>query len=114
MCTIIDKPSLPEYEVVIHTQCNVFGKKLVDQILSATALYELVDCAAHQGHNDFHWSFKTWEEAVSAGDALKGYCQNPNLILLRVQANNKSDQKPIVHKDLILPAWAPVCEISAP
>lgn len=95
----LDKLRLPDYEVIIHIRYNVFGKKLAEEILSETKSYELYESTEFEGRKDFHWSFKTWEEAVSAADALKGYCVNPNLILLKVKTHNKSHEKLVVYKD---------------
>ncbi len=92
---------LPYYEVILHIHCNSFGKKLEDQILSETKLYELDESAEFEGRKGFRWSFKTWDEALSAGNTLKKYCQNPNLLLLKVKANNQTNQKPVVYK----PSW---------
>jgi len=88
---------LPDYEVIIHIQYNSFGKKLEDQILLETKSYKLDESTEYQGRKDYHWSFKTWEEAVLAGNILKKYCQNSNLLLLKVKTN-KTDEKPIIHK----------------
>lgn len=94
----IDKPRLPDYEVVIHIQYNSFGKKLEEQILSETQLYELDESTEYEGRKDFHWSFKTWEEALAAGNVLRKYCQNPNLLLLKVKTSKQTDEKPVVYK----------------
>lgn len=91
---------LPDYEVLVHIRYNAFGKKLEEQLLSETALYALEESSEYEGHKDFHWSFKTWREAVSAGNILKKYCGNPNLLLLKVKANYDSKLKPIVLKDM--------------
>jgi hypothetical protein len=88
---------LPDYEVIIHIQYNSFGKKLEDQILLETKSYELDESTEFEGRKDFHWSFKTWEEALFAGNILKKYCQNPNLLLLKVKTN-KTNEKPLIYK----------------
>jgi hypothetical protein len=88
---------LPDYEVIIHIQYNSFGKKLEDQILLETKLYKLDESTEYQGRKDYHRSFKAWEEAVLAGNILKKYCQNPNLLLLKVKTN-KTDEKPLIYK----------------
>jgi hypothetical protein len=95
---ITDKPRLPDYEVVIHIQYNSFGKKLEEQILSDTESYELDESTEYGGRKDFHWVFKTWEEALAAGDVLRKYCNNPNLLFLKIKANNKINQEPVVYK----------------
>lgn len=93
---------LPDYEVIIHLQYNSFGKRLEGEILLDTANYELDESTEHQGIKDFHWTFKSWNEAVAAGEILKKYCNNPNLILLKVKANNSKLYEPIIHKKMTI------------
>ena len=94
---------LPDYEVMIHIQYNDFGKKLENEILSETLLYELDESNEYQGRKDFHWAFGSWDEAVRAGEMLRKFCDNPNLLLLKVKANYNENIIDIVHKDLIRP-----------
>lgn len=90
---------LPDYEVLIHMQYNEFGKRLEEKILIETASYFLDESMEYEGTKSFHWGFDTWEEAVSAVNALKKYSDNPNLILLKAKANYNSNIEPIVFKD---------------
>ena len=90
---------LPDFEVLIHIQYNYFGKMLENKILIETASYNLDESIEDQGMKSFHWGFKTWEEAVSAANALKKYCENPNLILLKAKANYNTNIKPIIFKN---------------
>ena len=92
---------LPDFEVLIHIQYNDFGKMLEDQILLETASYNLDESIEDQGMKSFHWSFETWEEAVSAGNVLKKFCENSNLILLKAKANYDTNIKPIIFKNSI-------------
>jgi hypothetical protein len=92
---------LPDFEVLIHIQYNDVGKMLEDKILLETASYNLDESIEYQGLKSFHWSFDTWEEAVSAGDVLKKFCENPNLILLKAKANYKTEINPIIFKNSI-------------
>ena len=94
---------LPDYEVMIHIQYNKFGKKLENEILLETLLYELDESTEYQGIKDFHWAFGSWDEAVRAGEILRKFCDNPNLLLLKVKANYNENIIDIVHKDLIRP-----------
>jgi hypothetical protein len=94
----MDKPHLPDYEVVIHIQYNNFGKKLEEQILSDTNSYELDESTEYEGRKDYHWAFKTWEEALAAGNVLRKYCQNPNLLLLKVKTSKQANQEPVIYK----------------
>jgi hypothetical protein len=92
---------LPDYEVLIHIKYNEFGKKLVDKILAETVSYVLDESTEYQGVIDFHWAFESWDDAVQAGELLKKFCPNPNLLLLKIKANYNEGIKPIIHKDLI-------------
>jgi len=90
---------LPEYEVSVHIRYNEFGKKLEKDLLMATSTYVLDASTEYQGVKDFHWTFESWQEAVRAGENLKEFVNNPNLLLLLVKANNNETIKPIYHKD---------------
>jgi hypothetical protein len=90
---------LPEYEVLIHIKVNEFSKHLENEIESLTATFDLEDSTEDQGHRDYHWEFKTWEEAVSAGENLKHLVANPNLITLKVKSNCNPELKPISYKE---------------
>jgi len=35
-----------------------------------------------------HWTIPTWEETLEIGDKLKQFTENPNLIFLKLKANN--------------------------
>lgn len=94
----MDKPHCSDYEVIIHIEYNSFGRKLEDQILSDTTSYYLEESTEYEGRKDFHWAFKTWEEALAAGNILRKYCQNPNLLLVKVKTNNQANQKSVVYK----------------
>jgi len=90
---------LPDYEVIIHIKVSEFSKHLEREIDSLTAGYDLEDSTEDQGHRDYHWEFKNWDDAVSAGENLKHLVTNPNLIMLKVKANYNPEIKPIIHKD---------------
>ena len=89
---------LPEYEVLVHIKVNEFSKHLEKEIESLTATYDLEDSTENQGYKDYHWEFKNWEDAVSAGESLKHLVTNPNLIMLKVKSNCNPKIKPIFHK----------------
>jgi len=89
---------LPDYEVLIHIKVNEFSKHLEKEIESLTATYDLEDSTENQGHRDYHWEFKNWEDAVAAGESLRHLVANPNLIKLKVKANYNSAIKPISYK----------------
>jgi hypothetical protein len=90
---------LPEYEVLVHIKVNEFSKHLEEEIESLTTTYDLEDSTEGQGRKDYHWEFKTWKEAVLAGENLKNLITNPSLIKLKVKANYHPEIKPIIHKD---------------
>jgi hypothetical protein len=89
---------LPDYEVIIHVKVNQFSKHLENEIESLTATFDLQESSEDQGYKDYHWQFRTWEDAVSAGEKLKHLATNPNLIMLKVKANYNRELKPISHK----------------
>lgn len=89
---------LPDYEVLIHIKVNQFSKHLEKEIESLTATYDLEDSTENQGYRDYHWEFKTWEDAVSAGESLKHLVENPNLVMLKVKSNCNSGIKPVLYK----------------
>jgi hypothetical protein len=89
---------LPDYEVIIHIKVNNFNKHLEKEIDSLTATYDLEDSTEDEDYRDYHWEFRNWEDAVSAGENLKHLVTNPNLIMLKVKSNCKPELKPIVHK----------------
>lgn len=89
---------LPDYEVIIHIKVNEFSKHLEKEIESLTATYDLEESTENQGYKDYHWEFKTWEDAVFAGEKLKHLVTNPNLIMLKVKSNCNPELKPISHK----------------
>jgi hypothetical protein len=89
---------LPDYEVIIHIKVNDFSKHLEREIESLTATYDLEDSTEDQGYRDYHWEFRNWEDAVSAGEKLKHLVTNPNLIMLKVKSNCNPELKRIVHK----------------
>jgi hypothetical protein len=89
---------LPDYEVIIHIKVSEFSKHLEREIESLTATDDLEDSTEYQGYRDYHWEFKNWDEAVSAGENLKHLVTNPNLIMLKVKSNCNPELKPIIHK----------------
>jgi len=54
---------LPHYEVIIHIKVSEFSKHLEKEIESLTATYDLEDSTENKGYKDYHWEFKTWEDA---------------------------------------------------
>jgi hypothetical protein len=76
---------LPDYEVIIHIKVNELSKHLEKELESLTATYNLEESTENQGYKDYHWEFKNWEDAVSAGESLKHLVTNPNLIMLKVR-----------------------------
>jgi hypothetical protein len=89
---------LPEYEVIMHIKVSDFSKHLEKEIESLTASFDLEESSQDQGYRDYHWAFKAWEEAVSAGEKLKHLVTNPNLMKLKVKSNYHPEINPISHK----------------
>jgi hypothetical protein len=89
---------LPDYEVIVHIKVNEFSKHLEKELESLTATYDLEESTENQGYRDYHWEFRNWDEAVSAGENLKHLVTNPNLIMLKVKSNCNPELKPISHK----------------
>lgn len=89
---------LPDYEVIIHIKTSEFSKHLEKEIETLTATFNLEESTENQGYKDYHWVFKTWEDAVSAGEKLKHLAINPNLIMLKVKSNCNPELKSISHK----------------
>ena len=89
---------LPDYEVIIHIKVSEFSKHLEKEIELLTATYDLQESTENQGYKDYHWEFRNWEDAVSAGESLKHLVTNTKLIMLKVKSNCNPVLKPISHK----------------
>jgi len=89
---------LPDYEVIIHIKVSEFSKHLEKEIELLTATFDLQDSTENQGYKDYHWEFRNWEDAVSAGESLKHLVTNTKLIMLKVKSNCNPVLKPISHK----------------
>ncbi len=51
------------------------------------------------GTKSYHWIVPSWIEAVVLGGKLKEFIGNPNLIFLKIKANNDSSIEDITFKD---------------
>ena len=89
--------TLPDYDVIIWIDYNIFGEKLEREILSSVDI-EPYDRNEYAGVLDMHWGFKTWDHAVSFSYKLKKFAENPNVILLKA-SNTKYSDISIVYKD---------------
>ena len=94
---------LPDYEAAIHILVNEFSAALVREIETIAKDFELDESTEHDGRRDYHWTFKTWDSSVAAGEKFKHLVSNPNLLMLRVKTNYDLTIKPISHKDLVRP-----------
>lgn len=94
---------LPDYQVVIHIIVSEFSANLAKEIESIAKEFDLDESTEHGGRRDYHWSFKSWDDAVAAGELFKHLTQNSNLLLIRVKSNYDSTIRPISHKDLVRP-----------
>ena len=97
-------PLLPNYAVVIHVVLNPFSKELINEIESIAKGYELDELTdSKNGVRNYLWDFKTWEDAVAAGEKFTHLVPNPNLQMLRVTSYYDATKKAISHKDLVRP-----------
>jgi len=89
---------LPDYEVLLRIRVNPFSSHLEEQIAWLTETFEIEEYSEVEDLKEYHFEFKTWEEAVAAGETLKHLSDNPNLLVLKVKANYNRELKPIIHK----------------
>ena len=89
---------LPEYEVLMHIKVNAFSSHIEKEIELLTAEFYLEESTEDYSVRDYHWAFKSWEEAVSVGEKLKHLVTNPNLVKLKVKANYHHEIQPILQK----------------
>ncbi|MFT5276235.1 MAG: hypothetical protein ACI9J2_002779 [Saprospiraceae bacterium] len=89
---------LPDYEVTVHIIENKFSNGIKDKIDQLSKKYTLRQSIEYQGVRDYHWAFSLWDDAVLAGEKFKAIIDNPNCILLEVNANYDDSIEPIIHK----------------
>ena len=90
---------LSEYEIIIWIDYNAFGEKLEKKILPIMQNLEIYEEIEREGRKVSHWTIPTWEETLTIGDKLKQFTENPNIIFLKLKANNNSSIQDITLKD---------------
>lgn len=90
---------LPDYEIIVWISNNDFGKRLEKEILSITKDLEVYDNVEREGQKIYHWTVTSWIQTMVLGGQLKDFIGNPNLIFLKLKANNDSSIEDITFKD---------------
>lgn len=91
--------NLPDFELIVWINYNEFGKNLEKEILPITKdliIFEEID---KNGTKSYHWIVPSWIETLVIGGKLKEFIGNPNLIFLKIKANNDSNIEDITFKD---------------
>ena len=91
---------LPDFEIIVWIDYNDFGKKLEKEILPITKDLEVYDDIEREGKRVYHWIVSSWLETLALGGKLKRFEENPNLIFLKLKANNDSNIQDVTIKDL--------------
>jgi len=91
--------SLPDFELIVWINYNDFGKKLEKEILPITKDLRIYEETEYAGVKSYHWIVSSWIETLVIGGKLKDFIGNPNLILLKIKANNDSNIEDITFKD---------------
>jgi len=91
---------LPNFEIIVWIDYNAFGKKLEKEILSITESLEIYEEIEREGKRVFHWIVPSWVETLVLGGRLKPFAENPNLIFLKLKANNDPSIQDVTLKDI--------------
>ncbi len=91
---------LPDYEIIVWIDYNAFGEKLEKKILPIIQNLEIFEEIEREGRKVYHWTIPAWEETLIIGDKLKQFIENPNLIFLKLKANNDSNIQDVTLKDI--------------
>jgi len=91
---------LPDFEIIVWINYNDFGKKLEKEILPITKDLEVYDNVEKEGKKFYHWIVPSWIQTMVLGGQLKELAENPNLIFLKLKANNDSNIQDVTLKDL--------------
>jgi len=90
---------LPDFEIIAWINNNDFGKKLKNEILITTKDLGIDEHSENQEKIVYHWIVPSWLETLVLGGKLKEFIGNPNLIFLKIKANNDSNIDDITFKD---------------
>jgi len=91
---------LPDFEIIAWIDYNDFGKKLEKEILSITEDLEIDEEIEREGRKALHWDVPSWVETMVFGGKLKQFTDNPNLIFLKLKANNDPSIQDVTLKDI--------------
>ncbi len=91
--------NLPDFELIVWLNYSDFGKKLEKEILPITKGLMINEEMDENGTKSYHWIVPSWLETVVLGGKLKEFVGNPNLIFLKIKANNDSSIEDITFKD---------------
>jgi len=90
---------LPDYEIIVWINNNRFGEKLEQELLLITNNLEIYEEIETEDKRVHHWVVQSWFEALEVGSKLKPLVDNPNLVFLKLKANNDSNIKDVTLKD---------------
>lgn len=90
---------LPDFEIILWIKNNDFGKKLEKEILLITKGLEVYDDIKTEERRVYHWIVLSWGETLVLGGKLKEFIENPNIILLKLKANNDPNIEDVTLKD---------------
>jgi len=90
---------LPDYEIILWIKHIDFGKKLEKEILPITQDLEIYYEVEKEGIKFYSWTIYSWVETMVLGGKLKQFTENPNMIFLKLKANNDPDIQDVILKD---------------
>ncbi|MCK5164135.1 MAG: hypothetical protein KAQ72_10465 [Desulfobacula sp.] len=90
---------LPDFEIIVWINNNDFGGKLKNGIFAITKDLEVYDYSEAKDKIVYHWVVNSWIQTMVLGGQLKDFIGNPNLIFLKLKANNDSSIDDIIFID---------------
>lgn len=90
---------LPDYEIIVWIDYNDFGKRLEKEIWPVTERLQVDEEIEKEGIKYYHWVVPSWMETLILGGKLKQFIDNPNLIFLKLKANNDPNIQDVTLKD---------------
>ncbi|MBU1344153.1 MAG: hypothetical protein KKE44_20895 [Proteobacteria bacterium] len=91
--------SLPDFEIIVWIKNNDFGKKFEKEILVTIKDLEIDDYSETKDTIVYQWIVPSWIQTMVIGGQLKDFIGNPNLIFLKLKANNDSNIQDVTLKD---------------
>ncbi|MFH2058339.1 MAG: hypothetical protein ABIJ59_05510 [Pseudomonadota bacterium] len=92
--------NLPDFELIVWIKYNDFGKKIEKEMLPILKDLKVYEEIEREGIKSCHWIVPSWLEALVLGGKLKELIGNPNLILLKLKANNDPNIQDVTLKDI--------------